>query len=68
MQRRLEDMKSCLAHMKAKLAEKEKTLVEPKQDVGMKKVQVVLDSAAITPLMVGFLGVLVGVIVGVLWK
>lgn len=39
-----------------------------KQDVGGRTGQVVVDSAAITPLIVGFLGVLVGVLVVLMWK
>jgi hypothetical protein len=40
----------------------------PKQDVGTKKVQILLDSAAVTPLIVWFLDALIGVIVVLLWK
>jgi hypothetical protein len=50
------------------LGEPKLAFVELKQDVGTKKVQIVLDSAAVTPLIVWFLGVLVGVIVVLLWK
>jgi hypothetical protein len=55
------------AHV-AELGEQKVAFVEPKQDVSTKKVQIVVDSAGLTPLIVGFLGVLVGVIVVVLWK
>ena len=54
--------------MKVQLGEPKVPIVEHKQELDNKKVQIVVDSSALAHLFVGFVGVLIGVITVVMWK
>ena len=54
--------------MKVHLGEPKVPIVEPKQELDSKKVQIVVHSSALAHMFVGFVGVLIGVIVVVMWK
>lgn len=54
--------------LKVQLGEPKVALVEPKQELETKKLHIVIDSAPLVPLLVGFVGVVLGVIVAIMWK
>ena len=54
--------------LKVQLCEPKVALVEPKQELETKKLHIVIDSTALVPSVVGFVGVVPGVIVAIMWK
>ena len=68
VQQIMDALVSDICKMKVQLGEPKVPIVEHKQELDNKKVQIVVDFSTLASLFVGFVGVLIGVIAVVMWK
>ena len=68
VQQIMDALVSDICKMKVQHGQSKVPIVEPKQELDNKKVQIVVDFSTLASLFVGFVGVLIGVIAVVMWN